>query len=262
MSEIADSAAMLPSSSAVTRGFRGTRMLLPAAAIAAALAVIGFWPTYFGPLLAGDIETLRVGPLARPASLMIHVHSASMVTWLAFFIAQTWLAASGRVRLHVKLGPWVMGYAVLVVVIGVFAMSEGFAARLAAGEVVIAQRWLFGVLRDFVFLVPFLAAGWLYRRQPEIHKRMMLVVTTLLIGPAIGRMVFLGAPLPVWKFMLVWPVPVYLAMIHDFRGRRIVHPAYVIALVAMLTMRLVLPLNTSAVWQTMASHITALYQTP
>jgi hypothetical protein len=40
----------------------------------------------------------------------------------------------------------------------------------------------------------------------------MLVATTLLLGPAVGRMIFLGFPVAVWKFMLVWPLPVYLAM--------------------------------------------------
>ena len=45
-----------------------------------------------------------------------------------------------------------------------------------------AQRWLFGTLRDVVFFVPFLVAGWVYRRRPEIHKRVMLVATTILLG--------------------------------------------------------------------------------
>jgi len=75
-------------------------------------------------------------------------------------------------------------------------------------------------------------------------------------------MTFLGFPVALWKFMLVWPLPVYLAMGHDFRARRMVHPVYVIGIAAMLTMRLVLPLNRSAAWQAVATHITAFYQTP
>ena len=77
-----------------------------------------------------------------------------------------------------------------------------------------------------------------------------------------GRMVFLGVPVPVWKFMLVWPLPVYMAMAHDFRTKRMVHPVYVIGIAAMLTMRLVLPLSTSAAWQAVAAHITPFYPTP
>ena len=155
-----------------------------------------------------------------------------------------------------------MGYAIVVVVVGLLATSEGFAARLATGDVVRAQRWLFGPLRDVVFIAPFLAAGWVYRRRPEIHKRVMLVAMTLILLPAVGRMAFLGVPVPLWKFMLVWPLPVYLAMVHDFGTKRMVHPVYVIGIAAMLTMRLVLPLNTSPAWHAVAAHITSRYQTP
>jgi hypothetical protein len=228
------------------------RIFIPAALLATALAVVGFWRTYFSQLIVGQID--------EPA--IVHIHTAVMVTWLALFIGQVWLAASGRVRLHVRLGPWLMTFGIVVVVAGLLVTSEGFASRLARGDVARAQRWLFGPLRDVVFFVPFLIAGWLYRRRPDVHKRVMLVATTILVLPAISRMTFLGFPVPLWKFMLIWPLPVYLAMAHDFLTRRIVHPAYVIGILAMLAMRLVLPLNQSAVWHAMAAHITAYYEAP
>ena len=242
----------VPAGSAVANRPSRRRVFLPAVLIGIVLAVVGFWRTYFGPLLAGTVHEPTI----------IHIHAVVMVTWLAVVMAQVGFAASGRVRLHIQLGPWVMGYGVVMIVVGLLAISEGFAARLATGDVFRAQRWLFGPLRDVVFIVPFLAAGWVYRRRPEIHKRVMLVATTLLVLPAVGRMAFLGFPVPVWKFMLVWPLPVYLAMAHDFRTKRMVHPVYVIGIAAMLTMRLVLPLNTSGAWQAVAAHITAFYQTP
>ena len=252
MSKAAVSVSALPRSSAADRTSRRQRIFLPAALVGTALAIIGFWRTYFGPLLAGVVHE----------PVVIHFHAVVMVTWLVLFMMQVWFAASGRVRLHIQLGPWVMGYGVVMIVVGLLATSEGFAARLATGDVFRAQRWLFGPLRDVVFIVPFLAAGWVYRRRPEIHKRVMLVATTLILLPAVSRMAFLGVPVAVWKFMLVWPLPVYMAMAHDFRTKRMVHPVYVIGIAAMLTMRLVLPLNTSGAWQAVAAHITAFYQTP
>lgn len=252
MSEAAVSVTAPSRSSAVHPASRRGRIFFPAALVGTALAIIGFWRTYFGPLLAGAVHE----------PLIIHVHAVVMVTWLVLFMAQVWFAASGRVRLHTQLGPWVMGWAIVMIVVGMLAISDGFAARLATGDVFRAQRWLFGPLRDVVFIVPFLAAGWVYRRRPEIHKRVMLVATTLILLPAVSRMAFLGIPVPIWKFMLVWPLPVYLAMVHDFRTKRIVHPAYVIGIAAMLTMRLVLPLNTSPAWHDVAAHITAFYQPP
>lgn len=227
-------------------------VFVTAALVGTILAVVGFWPTYFVPLLAGTV--------AEPT--IIHVHTAVMVAWLVLFLTQVWFAASGRLRLHIRLGPWLMGFGMVLVVVALLAISEGFATRLATGDVLRAQRWLFGTLRDVVFFVFFLIAGWVYRRRPEIHQRVMLVATTLLLLPAVSRMAFLGRPVPLWIFMLVWPLPVYLAMAHDLHSKRLVHPAYVCGLVAMLTMRLVLPLNQSAAWRAVAAHITAFYQTP
>lgn len=235
------------------------RTLLPAAVVCAILGIGGFWASYFGPLILGTAPPV-IGFMRRDPSWVVHLHAAVMVSWLALFMAQIGLAASGRIRLHMRLGRWVMGYAAVMVAAGLLATSEGFAVRLAAGDVFRAQRWLFGPLRDVIFIVAFLAAGWHYRRRPEIHKRLMLVAATIVALPAIGRMTFLGVPVPLWKFMLVWPLPVYLAMVHDFRDRRLVHPVYVIGLAAMLTMRLVLPLNTSPAWHAVAAHVTKHYR--
>lgn len=252
MSKAAVSVQALSHSSGAGRVSQRRGIFLPAAFVGAVLAIVGFWARYFGPLLSGMAH--------KPT--IIHIHAAVMVTWLVLFMTQVWFAASRRVRLHTRLGRWVMGYAIVVVVVGLLATSEAFAARLSEGDIVGAQRFLFGPVRDMVFFVPFLTAGWIYRRRPEIHKRIMLVATTILVLPAVSRMAFLGVPVPLWKFMLVWTLPVYLAMAHDFRTKRIIHPVYVVGIAAMLTMRLVVPLNTSPAWHTVAARITAFYQTP
>jgi hypothetical protein len=75
----------------------------------------------------------------------------------------------------------------------------------------------------------------------EREQVLVLVAATIIIWPAVGRMTFLGVPMPLSTVMLVWPLPVYLAMVHGFRSTRIVHPVYLSGIAAMLTMRLVLP---------------------
>jgi hypothetical protein len=77
------------------------RVFVPLALLAVVIAAIGFWPTYFGPLLKGTLHT----------QLVIHVHAAVFVTWLGLFIAQAALAATGRVALHMRLGPWLFASA-------------------------------------------------------------------------------------------------------------------------------------------------------
>ena len=59
------------------------------------IAVVGFWPTYFGPLMRGT--------LAQP--LLIHVHTAVFVGWLFLFLTQAVLAAVGHVVASTKDAP-------------------------------------------------------------------------------------------------------------------------------------------------------------
>lgn len=237
------------------RTFLGTnsispRPYLPATILVIAIAFIGFWPTYFGPALQGRVDVPPV----------IHLHAFIYVTWLALFATQVTLAATGRVKLHMQLGRWIMAYGVLLVIGGLMAAAQGFGTRLATEDVFRAQRWLFGILRDLVFFVPFLVAGWIYRAKPEIHKRLMIMATAILVLPAVSRMTFLGTPVPLWKFMLVWPMPVYLLMIHDFYKKRLIHPVYLIGLATMFTMRLILPFGSSHTWQVLAGWITSFYR--
>lgn len=218
--------------------FRARRVFVPLAALAAVIAFVGFWPSYFGPLLAGTDHH----------SLLIHVHAAVFVTWLALFAAQAALAATGRVAQHVRLGPWLFAFGILLIVMGLTVAFGRFSEVVAAGDMATAQRKLFGPLRDMIVFTPFLAAGWIYRRRPEIHKRCMLVATTILLVAAVGRMKFLGTPPPESLMLLVWPLPIYVAMLYDYVTKRLIHPVYVIGMLAMVAMRLVLPLRGTATW--------------
>lgn len=228
----------------------GLRPYLPATILVIATALVGFWPTYFGPALEGRVHVPPV----------IHLHAVVYVSWLGLFVAQVVLAATHRLRLHVQLGRWTLGYGLVLLIGGLLAIAHAFGTRLATGDVFRAQRFLFGLIRELVFFLPFLIAGWIYRRKPEIHKRLMIVATTMLVVPAVGRMHFLGTPVPLWKFMLVWPLPVYFLMIHDFRTKRLIHPVYLIGVGSMLAERLVLPIGSTHTWQVIAGWITSFYR--
>ena len=227
------------------------RVYLPIAVLATVMAFIGFWPSYFGLLLKGTVHE----------PLLIHVHGALHVGWLALFAAQIVLAATGRVAQHVKIGNWVVGYAIVVIVVGLMVAFETAGADVAAGEVARGQRRLFGFLREVVFFAAFIAAGWAYRRKPQIHKRLMVVAMTIVLVPAVGRMTFVGTPPSLAGWMLVWPLPVYVAMLHDYATKRLIHPVYVIGWLAMLLERLVLPLRESEPWMALSAwFFVPLYQ--
>ncbi|HKR37305.1 MAG TPA: hypothetical protein VJT10_20825 [Steroidobacteraceae bacterium] len=228
---------------------KAKRVFVPLAVLAAVMAFVGFWPTYFGPVLAG---TDRHG-------LLIHLHAAVFVTWLALFTAQAALAATGRIAQHIRLGPWLFAFGVLLILMGLAVAFGRFGEEVVAGNLATAQGKLFAPLRDMIVFTPFLAAGWIYRRRPEIHKRCMLVATTILLVAAVSRMKFLGAPPPNPLYLLVWPLPIYIAMVHDYAAKRLTHPVYVIGVLAMVGMRLVAPLRGTQTWLDLTAWLATLY---
>lgn len=205
------------------------RIYVPVGFVCALIALLGFWPTYFGPLLLKGI------PHPLP---IIHLHAAVFMTWVSFVIAQAWLAATDRVALHMKVGKYGMGWGVVVIVVGWATAFVMFGERVQAGNLAQAAGRLLAPLTDMLFFAPVLAAAWIYRRKPEIHKRLIIVGTTILLIAAVHRMVFLGGrPPPLPQLLAVWLAPILLGMIYDLVKRRMVHPVYLVGIGIVLAMK-------------------------
>jgi hypothetical protein len=198
------------------------------ALLTVAIAIAGFWPRYFGPLVTGTLETVTI----------IHVHAVVFVGWLVVVGLQAWFAASGRTALHIRVGNYAIWWGVLVIVVGVTTAFVMFADRIAAGDVEGARNKLFVPLTDLMVFVPFFAAAWWLRRKPELHKRLIIVATTCLLIAAVHRIPFLGGrPPPVPQLLAVWLAPIYLGMIHDFVKSRTVSPVYLLGIGAVLFLK-------------------------
>jgi hypothetical protein len=200
-------------------GIRARPVYVASACLAAVIAAVGFWPSYFGPLLAGGVD--------RPA--FIHLHATVYVGWLALFIAQAAFAVFRRMDLHVAAGNVGIGYGVLVIVVGLGAAFGMFAVRVHAGDTADATMRLLAPLADMVFFTPLFIAAVRYRRKPEIHKRLMLVATTLLLVAAVGRMPIGPGPARL-LLLLVWASPILLGMIYDALRFRRAHPVFLLGL--------------------------------
>jgi hypothetical protein len=214
---------MATTAAAIPRTAPRRRLYVGLAVLAAVIAFVGFWPPYFGPLLAGTVDK----------TLIIHFHAAVYVGWLAIFVTQAVLAATGRVASHIKLGRFAIGYGVLLIVVGLVTAFARFAIRVRAGEAAAAQAQLLGPLLDMLVFAPLFTAAIYYRRTPEVHKRLMIVATTSLLIAAVSRMPFLAEP-RILMVHLLWTAPILLAMAHDFWRQRKVHPVYVLGLVVLV----------------------------
>jgi hypothetical protein len=229
---------------------RTRRVFVPLALLAILMAAVGFWPGYFGPVLAQ----------MKAKTALVHVHALVFTGWLALFTVQAALAATGRIAVHMRLGRWLFAFGAVLIVVGVLTALGRFANDVAANDMALATRRLFAPLRDMIVFAPLLVAGWIYRRRPEIHKRIMLVATNVLLVAAVSRMQFLGTPPAPWIMLLLWPLPTYIAMVHDFVTKRLVHPAYVIGVLAMVAMQLVSPFRRTDTWIEFSTWLAAFYR--
>jgi hypothetical protein len=203
-------------------------------AILLVIVVTGFSRTFFLRSL------FQVPPLA----IHVYVHALVMTGWFTLFFVQTCLVAARRTDLHRQLGILGAVWASILVVVTVIT-ALGLPAHFKVDPVpngvpmtpdgMIQIAWgNFGSMVLFTVLVAIAVAR---RRRPEIHKRLMLVASMVLVGPALGRYI---AYLNIWKSassvpqlatvlvivtsITVLALPLTLAA-HDFRTGRRLHPA-------------------------------------
>src|SRR5262245_13317523 len=108
------------------------RFYIGISVLVALIVAMGFWPTYFGPLVAGTVDAPQV----------IHFHAAVFSGWVALFAAQVVFAATGQIALHRKLGTVGIWYGCAIILVGVITALSQFADRVEAGRIEEAQTRL------------------------------------------------------------------------------------------------------------------------
>jgi hypothetical protein len=224
-----------------------SRFYVGLAAFMVGIVLVGFWPSYFGPLLRGNVT--------RP--LVIQLHGIIFVGWMALLVAQVLLAARGRVDLHRTVGRFGIAYGCVVLAMGIVAGPAASVIHIRAGEWTLDRGagFLLVTFGDMLLFGGCFAAAVKYRSRPEIHKRWMLAATVALLFAAVGRMKFLDAqPL---LAAAVWLSPLFVAMAHDWMTRRRVHSVYVIATVVLFLGAFRVLFTESAVWLAIGRPIIA-----
>jgi hypothetical protein len=143
------------------------------------IVLLGFARTYY---LAGALHA----PLP---SVIIHIHAVVFSSWIVLLLAQTSLVTVGRADWHKKVGILGAILAVLMVVLGLAAAIDTQTRHTTIPGIdppgILAIQ--FAELAVFAFLV---TKGIGARREGPAHKRLMLLATITLMGPAINRWPF------------------------------------------------------------------------
>jgi hypothetical protein len=207
-------------------GRRRSKIYLVVGLLMLGITVAGFWPSYYGRLLAGT-------PIEPEfAYWVIDVHSTIFLGWLLLFLIQAVLVWSDRTDLHRRMGALGIGYALLTVIAGVVGGYLLVLHRVAGGmKLDQAAAFLFVPLSDIVMFAGFFGAAILYRDRPEVHKRLRALAMLTFAQVGTGRLlVHLWPSLlqPRWHFNTAWFVPVAGVLAHDLLTRRRVHPVYLV----------------------------------
>jgi hypothetical protein len=224
-----------------------------------AIAIGGFWGSYFGPLLTGRSE----------AQTVLHLHAAVYVAWVALFIGQVGLVAVGRVDLHRRVGRLGIALGITVLAVGIATTLIRFAAWVQAGPLNQAIANAVWPLLDMVLFAAFFGLAVRWRRRPARHKRLMLVaMVTLLIAPiarlvptdppADGSWFFSNSAATHLMFLVLWMAPLLLALAYDVVRRQGWHPAYVTGIAVLAVSSFRDQLVGTAVWASFGGWLAAV----
>lgn len=186
-------------------------------------------------IVAGFSLNIAMGRSSFASPPLVHAHAIVFMGWVAIFLSQNVLAATGNIALHRRLGWLAAGWTVLMVVFGCLVTV----AMVQRGQVPFFFRPQHFLVFDPMALFGF--AGLTYaaialRKQTGWHRRLHYCGMALLLGPGIGRLL----PLPLltpWSFETVFAVSLLFPLagvVADLRRSGRVHPAWGWGIAAML----------------------------
>jgi len=192
-----------------------------------------------------------------PRPLLLWFHGAAFSSWVMFYIFQSALVRTRNVKLHRLAGWFGAGLAGGMVVLGfviavVMARFDWYTLHEPGTDVFLSVP--FGDMLEFG---PLVALAILWRKKPELHRRLLFIATCCLLDAAFGRIDFL------YDHNLLFACldgVILLGIGRDLLVDRSVHKVYRVALpvlVAWQALLLYLWRGAPAWWHTLTSRIVA-----
>ena len=216
-----------------------------------AVAFLGFWPSYWGRMVAG---TLHEAPVS-------HLHGIIFFGWSLYIVYQSWLGASGQVARHRAVGLIGVSFATAMVIFGVMVSIQVMHELQAKGRADYAVYLASISMSNIALFAGLIVAALMNIRRPEWHKRLMIMAAISILGAPLARPLMVNlhqappAPLSDWLVVGIAAVP----LLHDWRTRGRVHNASLVAFAAILAVRLVrIPMAETLAWHDVAGWLSGL----
>jgi hypothetical protein len=216
-----------------------------------AVAFLGFWPSYWGRMVAG---TLHEAPVS-------HLHGIIFFGWSLYIVYQSWLGASGQVVRHRAVGLIGVSFATAMVIFGVMVSIQVMHELAAAGRAAYGVSLASISMSNIALFAGLIVFALINIRRPEWHKRLMIMAAISILGAPLARPLMVNlhmpppAPLSDWLVCVIALAP----MLHDWRTRGRVHNATWLAFAAILAVRLVrIPLADTQGWHDAVGWLSGL----
>lgn len=198
-----------------------------------AAVVVAIWLAIVTGFALDIVHRAHIGALNF--SPIVHLHAIAYTGWLVLLAVQVWLVRTGRRAAHKKLG-----WAALILLPAMLILGPLTAYAGVAGNPYMPDKWIAWLSVNYTNAfgsVALLTAGFLMRRNPAAHKRLMLMGTIAVTEPGFSRiwMDFLEAR--VGDGYLGFYVSTYIGTLllviavgaYDLATRRRLHPTYIAA---------------------------------
>ena len=230
--QVAVAPAVLPESSReLARG--RSKYFLGIAILLLAFVLAGFGRTFFArPFF--DVP---------PLPWYLFVHGFVLASWFFLLVAQTALVAAHRTDLHRRLG--VLGGLIAVALVGISLVAvlvfpahvkAGFLSGGVAFDAATVQAIVWTDLASLLIFSTFVATALYWRRRSDVHKRLMLIASMAILGPAVARILPLlssgPGPIAVAVQSAVFIGLPLTLVLHDLFATRRVHRATIVGVAA------------------------------
>ena len=196
-------------------------------------------------------ENLLHSAIPRPRILW--VHAAAFASWVMFFLFQSILVRTRRVKWHRFFG-W------FGAVLGAGMVPLGVATAIVMGRFDTYQLHQPGAEPFFIIPVfdmaafgTLLALAIACRKKPELHRRLLFIATCALLDAAFARFDFLFDHS---LFLFCPDLVIGLGVVRDFLVNRRIHRIYLIALPVLIVLQalVVLIWRSEAAWWVRIAH--------
>jgi hypothetical protein len=164
--------------------------------------------------------------VARP--LLLSFHAACFSLWVAFFIFQSALVRTHNVRIHRTTGWFGAALGVAMVALGYSTAVVMYRFDVHTLHLSTIVPFLIVPLFDITNFAVLFSLAILWRRRPELHRRLILVATCVITSAAFGRMPF-NFPMPLLFYFGVDAL-LLLGPVRDLVVNRRIHKVYLCAL--------------------------------